>query len=229
MEPNVDPVRQLIHDRLSELRLRMSDVSKALGKNHAYIHQYLERGIPARLPELVREKLAEILQVPEAQLRNVGLPIRTSYSGRIRGAQPPPGRTMTEMIPVHGVSQGGGDGWLVWSDEVVDYVPRLPQLAGATQAYATYIVSSDMEPRYNIGEVVYVHPGKPVTPGAFVLVQVQPDKEGEPQKTFIRRFVKRTAAKLTFEQFNPPKEIDLKASSVSSMHRIVASAESGGI
>ena len=72
MDTSTDPVRQLIRTTLSQRQLNMSAVSKKLGKNHAYLHQFLDRGIPAQLPELVREQLAAILQVPEAQLKGGG-------------------------------------------------------------------------------------------------------------------------------------------------------------
>ena len=86
-----------------------------------------------------------------------------------------------------------------------------------------------MEPRYYAGELVHIHPGKPVTTGSFVLVQVRPEAEGDAPRAFMKRLVRRTATKVTFEQFNPPKELDIKASDILSMHRIVGSAESGGL
>jgi len=110
----------------------------------------------------------------------------------------------------------------------VDYVTRPPQLAGATEAYAVYVAGSSMEPRYLAGEILHIHPGKPVAPGAFVLVQLRPESDGETPRAFIKRLVRRTATKVTFEQFNPPKEIDIKASEIKSMHRIVGSAETSG-
>ena len=201
----------------------MSAVSKMLGKNHAYLHQYLDRGIPAQLPELVRERLAEILQVPEGVLRGGGGGKRPSGT---RGPLPP---IMGDKIRVYGAAQGGPDGWFPWNGEIVDYVSRPPHLAGAIEAYAVYVAGSSMEPRYYAGEIVYIHPGKPVTTGAFVLVQVKPESEGEAPRAFIKRLVRRTATKSTFEQFNPPKEIDIKAADVMSTHRIVGTAESGGL
>lgn len=89
----------------------------------------------------------------------------------------------------------------------MDYVSRPPHLAGAIGPYAVYVASSSMEPRYYAGEIVYIHPGRTVTPGAFVLVQVKPGSEGEAPRAFIKRLVRRTATKMTFEQFNPPKEL----------------------
>jgi phage repressor protein C with HTH and peptisase S24 domain len=204
-----------------ELRLNMSAVSKRLGKNHAYLHQFLDRGIPAQLPELIRHRLAEILEVPEAMLRGgTGKLIRLPSIGP---------RASPEKIPVYGAAQGGPDGWFPWNGDVVDYVPRPPHLAGALKAFAVYVAGSSMEPRYYAGEVVYIHPGKPVTIGAFVLVEVKPESDGEAPRAFIKRLVRRTATKVTFEQFNPAKEFDIKLADIKQMLRIVGNAETGGL
>jgi len=225
MDTSIDPVRQVIRVALANRQLNMSAVSKKLGKNHAYLHQFLDRGIPARLPEIVREQLAEILDVPETQLK--GDPVSTVPSSRgLRGGA---ARVATDKIPVHSTGKEMVDGWLPWSGQIVDYVSRPPQLAGATQPYAIYVAASGMEPRYEIGEIIYIHPGRPVTPGAFVLVQTKPANDGEMPRASIRRFIKRTTTKVTFEQFNPTKQVDLKPTDILEMHRIVGSAESGGL
>jgi len=166
-----------------------------------------------------------IHQVPEIQLKPSGL--QGKFSATTRVVREPAPAT-SDKIPVLGAGQGGSEGWFPWNGEIVDYVSRPPHLAGATQAYAVYVVGSSMEPRYYAGELVHIHPGKPVTTGSFVLVQVRPESEGEAPRAFMKRLIRRTATKVTFEQFNPPKEIDIKTSDILSMHRIVGSAESGG-
>jgi SOS-response transcriptional repressor LexA len=225
MDTTIDPVRQLVRLALSERRLKMSDVSKSLGKNHAYLHQFLDRGIPARLPEEVRERLAEILEIPETQLKG-GVP-----GGGRRGSSTlgPVFRAPGDKMPVFALGPKEADGWWSWSGEVTDYVVRPPALAATTHAYAVYVAGSSMEPRYYLGELVHIHPGKPVTIGAFVLVQIRPEAEGETPRASIKRLVRRTATSWRFEQFNPSKEIDVKAADVLSIHRIVGSAESGGL
>ncbi len=224
MNTSTDSVRPLIRDTLAQRHLNMSAVSKMLGKNHAYLHQFLDRGIPAQLPELVREQLARILDVPEEKLKGGG-----GKGSRLPPVGRPGAPFMGDKIPVYGAAQGGPDGWFPWNGDIVDYVSRPPHLAGATGAYAVFVAGSSMEPRYYAGEIVYIHPGKPVTVGAFVLVEVKPESEGDTPRAFIKRLVRRTATKVTFEQFNPPKEIDIKASDIKSMRRIVGNAESGGL
>jgi hypothetical protein len=46
----------------------LKDLSLALGRNHAYLQQYLERRSPVRLPEDVRYQLAEMLDIPHQSL-----------------------------------------------------------------------------------------------------------------------------------------------------------------
>ena len=65
----MDAARNLIVTRVAELGLSLSDLSLQVGKNHAYFQQFIKRGVPARLPEEVRGRVAEILKVDERQLK----------------------------------------------------------------------------------------------------------------------------------------------------------------
>ena len=49
----------------------LGPLSKALGKNPAYLHQYIFRGIPRVLPEELRHKLAELIKVQEEGLKQL--------------------------------------------------------------------------------------------------------------------------------------------------------------
>ncbi len=129
-----------------------------------------------------------------------------------------------DTIPVLGTAEGGGDGAVEWNGEVVDRVARPPFLSGATSAYAVFCRNDSMWPRYIEGELIYVHPGRPVTPNCFVVVQI-PDGYGKPAKAWIKQFVRRTATKLVLRQFNPKREFDVPLP-VFALHRIVGSGES---
>lgn len=69
MEEALDPVRLLVKTRIRDLGLNFANVSKAIGRNRAYIQQFIRRGIPDVLAEGEREALASILHVPVDQLR----------------------------------------------------------------------------------------------------------------------------------------------------------------
>jgi phage repressor protein C with HTH and peptisase S24 domain len=123
------------------------------------------------------------------------------------------------------MAECGPDGWSLWNGEVIEMTSRPPNLAGAAQAYAVYVVGDSMEPRYHSGELVYVHPGRPVDVGAYVLVQVKPKDDGDAPRAVVKRLLRRSATKVTLEQFNPKKTIELKTSDVISIHRVVGSGE----
>ncbi|HXR94313.1 MAG TPA: hypothetical protein VN718_00435 [Rhizomicrobium sp.] len=63
--------------------------------------------------------------------------------------------------------------------------------------------------------------------GAYVLVQVKPKAAdaGEAPRAVVKRLVRRSATRVTLEQFNPKKTIELKTSDILSMHRVVGSGE----
>jgi phage repressor protein C with HTH and peptisase S24 domain len=174
------------------------------------------------LPEEARERLADLIGVAPDTLRFGGPPSQAT-------ARPPylrlPPASPVDRIPVMGVGEGGGEGKSLWNGEIVDYVARPPALAGAPNGYATYVIGSSMEPRYHPGELIYVHPGKPVTAGAYVLVQLKPPHEGDPPLALIKRLVKKTGNRVVLEQFNPSKQFEVSARDIVSIHRIVGSGE----
>jgi len=128
-------------------------------------------------------------------------------------------------LRVLGMAECGPDGWSLWNGEIIEMTSRPPNLAGAALAYAVYVIGSSMEPRYHSGELVYVHPGRPVDVGAYVLVQVKPSADGEAPRAVIKRLVRRSATKVTLEQFNPKKTVELKTGDIISIHRVVGSGE----
>ena len=133
--------------------------------------------------------------------------------------------SLVEKLKVLGIAESGADGWSLWNGDVIDMVDRPAALAGVPSAYAVYVVGASMEPRYFAGEMVMIHPGKPVTLGAFVLVQKRPKHDGDPPLAAIKRLVKRTASKVTLEQFNPHKSFDIKTDDIVSIHRVVGASE----
>jgi phage repressor protein C with HTH and peptisase S24 domain len=215
-------VREFLRGKLAETGLSMKEASERIGRNHAYLQQFFERGVPATLPEGVRERLASLLGVTPDHLRTAAGTKESGY--RMPMLKIPPAKP-GDKIPVMGVADGGGDGRSLWNGEIVDYVERPPSLAGAPNGYATYVTGTSMEPRYHPGEMVYVHPGKPVTIGCYVLVQVKPKNPDEAPGVLMKRLTKKTGAKIVLEQFNPPKTYDVALKDILSMHRVVGSGE----
>lgn len=128
-------------------------------------------------------------------------------------------------LPVLGMAECGQDGWSLWNGDVIDTISRPTILAGVKNAYAVYISGTSMEPRYYAGEAAFIHPGKPVTVGAFVLVQLKPQADGDAPKAVLKRLVKRSGARVVLEQFSPHKVFELKTEEIQTIHRVVGSVE----
>lgn len=68
MDP--DPIRLLLASLLEERGLNHAEASRSIGRNHAYIHQFMHQGKPERLSERAREALGRLLGVDPDRLRH---------------------------------------------------------------------------------------------------------------------------------------------------------------
>jgi hypothetical protein len=163
-----DPVRALIKDRARQLRLGMADLSRHIGRNETYIHQYIRRGSPAILPEEVRYSLAEILGLPEEVLRS------PSQSGAsVVPAIPPPfdvspvtrGASReslpTPLVPVF------ADTGAVDLSRASEWTMRPPALQSAAGSFALWISSA--RGRLRPGDIAFVRPTQPPRVGDTVV------------------------------------------------------------
>lgn len=90
--------------------------------------------------------------------------------------------------------------------------------------YALYVVGDSMEPRYDEGDLVFVHMDRPPTIGCDVVVQVK-DGEDEPITAYIKTLKRRTAKTLYLEQYNPKDVMEVPLSTVKSVHKILTTNE----
>jgi hypothetical protein len=67
-EASLDPVRRKMLLLVKERGTNLANVSRAIGKNHAYLHQFIHRKKPKLLPEPVRHALAHHFAVSEEEL-----------------------------------------------------------------------------------------------------------------------------------------------------------------
>lgn len=207
-------VQQLLADR-NKTSKHLPALARALGVNL----EWLSTGDGPR--ELIGPR-----QLKGSQSES----IKEQMSGNSTSSIPSHLRNVTkdgpeDMLRVLGMAEGGPDGWNLWNGEVVQYIRRPDNLLGVPNAYAVFITGHSMEPRYRPGEVVHVHPGKPTNPSDYVLVQRKPRQDGDPPLAVVKLLIKRTGSKLVLGQHNPSKEIEVPASEVVSVHRIVGSSE----
>jgi phage repressor protein C with HTH and peptisase S24 domain len=217
----MDTARTLIVSRVAELGLSLSELSLRVGKNHAYFQQFIKRGVPTRLPEEVRGRVAEILKVDERQLKVVGL---KSSPAAQPNASLAGGVRIDRWIPVYGQAVGGRDGEFILNGNQVTEVLAPASLSSVPDAYAVYVVGDSMEPRYFAGETVFVNPRQPISKGAFVVAQIAAG-ENDPPHAYVKRFVSQDSKRLRLEQYNPKKVLEFPTSKVVSVHRIIMSGE----
>ncbi len=70
-----DDIRKKVDSLIVERGLSLAQASLAIGKNVAYLHQYINKGSPVRLPEIQRKKLAALLNVSEQELSDTPINI----------------------------------------------------------------------------------------------------------------------------------------------------------
>lgn len=216
--------REIIRDKLIELGMSMRDASLTIGKNPAYLQQYLDRGAPKELPRATRGQLGKLLRIPPSTLEEPNVEAVLAKKPRTPRSLRP-FRPGSDLIPVLGLAEGGEEGWSIWNGDTVAFVDRPPALGREAKAYALFVTGSSMIPRYYPKETIYASPSRAITIGAFVVVQLRAPKEGEAPRALVKRLAKRLSNKIVLEQFNPPRTFDISVNDIVSMHRIVGAAE----
>jgi len=136
-------------------------------------------------------------------------------------------------VPLRGTAACGdtrGDaGDFEFNGEIVDYVRRPPGIAAARNVFAVYVTGDSMAPRFEAGELVFVHPDKPPVNGCDVLVELH-GHDGQAGACYIKRLLRRTPSKLVLRQFNPPRDdIELPLAKVRVLYRILTPSELLGV
>jgi phage repressor protein C with HTH and peptisase S24 domain len=109
-------------------------------------------------------------------------------------------------------------------DEVVDHLRRPVSLKNRPHLYALSVVGASMSPRYEPGDPTYIDPKATPRIGDDVVVYLRKPEGEEGERVFsvlLKRLVKRTAAFIELEQFNPPVTFKLEAKSVARIDRVI--------
>jgi len=184
-------IGERVKARREQLRMSLPQLAKKVGGISHQAIQKLETG-PGGTRHLV--SLARALEVsPEWLQDGTGAPPLPPESINPQKisilSHPKSGVEMTnrqafdepskELLKVLGMVEGGKDGWNILNGETVQYIDRPDNLRGVPGAYGVYVTGTSMEPRYHPGEILHVHPGRPVLPGAYVIVQKR-NTDGDP-------------------------------------------------
>lgn len=227
----MDAVRKLILEKADERGTTLAELSRKLERNHAYLQQFIHRGVPADLPEKVRLPLALALNIDEEQLKPDAL--KVPKNGTLNHTQPPhesvaivqrrsavlealpsdpsikPGSELVGRadLPVFGTAQGG-KGALIVSERAVDWVVRPDPLLRVADGYGIIVTGDSMSPVHKSGSIALVNPHQPWRAGDTCVFRSHAD-DGTVQIIIkeLRRFTDTT---WHVRQYNPKKDFSLK-------------------
>lgn len=217
--------------RLKERKATQATLGEAIGRERSVVSKILDGKLKFNLDYV--EPFAHVLAVTKAEvLSRAGLDMRGGRPPGLESPEPPPllprKDDMPRDVPVEGTAAGSTRGAFQIEGGPVDFVRRPPGIEGAKDVYALYVVNDSMEPRFVEGELIYVHPGRPVQLGNFVVV-VQKTADHEPPQAYVKRLVRRDRKTLVLEQFNPAATLELPQKTVQSVHRILTMNELFGV
>lgn len=129
-------------------------------------------------------------------------------------------------IPVFGTAAGSVQGAIAISGEVIDWLRRPPGLRGARDAYALYVTGVSMEPKYATGDIIFVHPHRPMRSGDIAVIQTI---EGGEVQSWLKQYMRTTETEVLARQFNPPDDVKFDRSKVQAIHRVMTMNELLGV
>ncbi len=224
---------ETIHDRIrrriEELGLNPSSASQKAGLSKDALRKLLSN--PDQMPTgKTLTGLAKALEVSEQWILTGGetvVPFRREV--RVASSEMPLRHQMANDVPVLGTAAGSHlRGAFQISSDPIDYVRRPPSLINARNIYSLYVEGSSMEPQYNPGDLIYVHPDRPPRPGDAVVVQCQLTSEGQMEAT-LGIYLRRTGEVLIIKKHNPQAEIEIARTIIVSMHKVLTMNEIFGV
>lgn len=178
-----------------------------------------------------RDKLLELAR-SKGLLDQSSLPLILTTEG-MSSATPP--RTLSDFsefardLPVHEGALCGEDGAFEFENQAADQAPRPPRLANVKEAYALLIRGDSMSPWKEQGDMVYVHPRLPVRASDYVVIQLKPKHQGDPNPAYVKRLLGENTKEIRVQQFHPQKTLVFPRSKIFSVHRIMKPEELLGL
>lgn len=217
-------VRKFLVDKINERGESLSSVSTAIGKNHAYLQQYVHRYSPRRLSEETRQAIATVLGCSADDLKEDAAPSGGAIgqipikSVNIPGVAGPTGGPLRDRsLPILGRLKAGERtvSSISIGERATDWTFRPPELEGVDDAYGTYIYGDIMSPAFESGDIAFVHPHLPVVPGKNVHIILHNDD------AFVRHLVGITGGKYLVREYNPERTYEIDESQVRHIRRVV--------
>lgn len=124
-------------------------------------------------------------------------------------------------LQVLGLAVGGREGFFEFNGQIAEWTYRPPSLVGVPDAYALYVMGNSVAPRYREGEMIWVHPRRRLAIGDYVVVQLNPKREGDVPEALIGELARRSNEQLVIRKHQPQLELRFPLRHIRSVHLIV--------
>jgi phage repressor protein C with HTH and peptisase S24 domain len=221
-------MNQRINDKIREIieatpGLTQKGLADHMGMNPAAVNRMLHgtRNIKADEIPLIEQYIGVRLDLSPPTNFEYKQDMRSQVLGKLSDIPlqrfAPATETATQqMVPVYGYAAGSLQKGLNLSNgEVIDWVTRHPAQMGINNAFAVYVFSDSMEPRYFRGELVYIHPGRPPEVNRDCIIEM---KSGD---AYIKRFLRQSEEKIRVAQLNPPQEKEIPKADIKAIYAVV--------
>ena len=166
---------------------------------------------------------------PRVMVQRIPQPRYTQGAYAPEPTDQPATPSMPLDVPVYGTAIGGSDGDFEMTGEVIDRVRRPAGLMNARNAFALYVVGSSMAPRFDEGDLIVVHPGRPPVAGCDVVVELQDKDEFGHHKALLRIYRGKTPSLVLLAQLEPVGDVEIPLEQVKQIHRVLRTNELLGI
>ena len=182
---------------LAEHEISAKDLADKIGKQAQTLRRYVRHEAEPRIE--VAELIADVLGVGiDEVLGAEDAVIVTANKAR--------------MLPVYGSAE---DFDMIDLQEPIDSIETPPYLLNTIAAYAVYVAGETMVPRFNPGEIAFVHPGKPFKANDSVIVQLKTDN------AVLKTFQKIDDNEIILSQFSTSETVTYQRDDVKAVHKII--------
>lgn len=237
----MDGISDVAH-RLKALRLEAGlsarQLAQAIGDSENSYQHYENRYKRPYQPVDLMQRVAPVLArhgidparvlelagtTPEAVGMRAASPAAPSSAALVRApsavsAPQPAAFDRTDRLPVFGSAQAGPDGQTIGS-EPVEWIDRPEALRGVLRAFAVYVMNDSMEPRYEQGDMLYIHPHRAPRRNCHVVIRKTDDT------AVVKRFVRDEPDRLIVRQYNPPAEYAIAKSDVKEIFVVIGAMD----
>jgi phage repressor protein C with HTH and peptisase S24 domain len=130
-------------------------------------------------------------------------------------------------VPVLGTAECGPSGLFEYNTgDPIDYRDRPPALLHRPKVYCLYVSGDSMSPIHEAGDLLFIDGGRMPFPGRDAVIQFNPEQDGDPLRSFIKRLVRVAPDFIEVKEWQPKERIfRLPRARIRSLHLVLKNTE----